>query len=81
MSLLKFKMFLIGKALEGSMTMSDIKRLKTLIFPHPEEVPLEYSPEFAEKIIAASREEFHEIDIDEMISQLDAMIAKARARN
>lgn len=42
--------------------------------------PLEYSPQFAERIIAASCGEFKEIDVDEMISQLDDMIAKTRAR-
>ncbi|MNC77041.1 hypothetical protein D3C75_1288940 [compost metagenome] len=42
--------------------------------------PLEYSPQFAEQIIAASCGEFKEIDVDEMISQLDDMIAKARSR-
>lgn len=42
--------------------------------------PLEYSPQFAERIIAASCGEFKEIDVDEMISQLDDMIAKARSR-
>ncbi|MCW2270736.1 hypothetical protein D3C77_203900 [compost metagenome] len=46
----------------------------------PGYTPLEYSPQFAEQIIAASCEAFHEIDVDDMISQLDAMIAKARAR-
>ena len=42
--------------------------------------PLEYSPQFAERIIAASCGEFKEIDVDEMIHQLDDMIAKARSR-
>jgi len=46
----------------------------------PAFTPLEYSPEFADRIIAASCGEFKEIDVDEMISQLDDMIAKARAR-
>jgi hypothetical protein len=46
----------------------------------PTFTPLEYSPQFAERIIAASCGEFKEIDVDEMISQLDDMIAKARAR-
>lgn len=42
--------------------------------------PLEYSPQFAERIIAASCGEFKEIDVDEMIRQLDDMIEKARSR-
>jgi hypothetical protein len=46
----------------------------------PSFTPLEYSPQFAEQIIAASCGEFKEIDVDEMISQLDDMIAKARSR-
>lgn len=40
----------------------------------------EYSPEFAEMIIAASCREMLEIDTDEMIAQLDVMIKNARAR-
>lgn len=43
-------------------------------------IALEYSPQFAERIIAASCEEFKEIDVDAMISQLDEMIASARLR-
>lgn len=43
-------------------------------------IALEYSPQFAERIIAASCEAFKEIDVDEMISQLDEMIASARLR-
>ncbi|WP_426160340.1 MULTISPECIES: hypothetical protein [Pseudomonas] len=46
----------------------------------PGYTPLEYSPQFAEQIIAASCGEFREIDVDEMISQLDEMIAQARSR-
>lgn len=46
----------------------------------PAFTPLECSPQFAERIIAASCGEFKEIEVDEMISQLDDMIAKARAR-
>lgn len=39
---------------------------------------LEYSPEFAERIIAASCGEFQEIDADDLLKQLDDMIAQAR---
>lgn len=46
----------------------------------PEGAALEYSPEFAERIIAASCGEFEEIDVDEMIAMLDVMIAQARSR-
>jgi hypothetical protein len=46
----------------------------------PGVTPPEYSPQFAERIIAASCGEFKEIDVDELISQLDDMIAKARSR-
>lgn len=41
----------------------------------------EYSPEFAEMIIATDcGDKWHEIDVDEMIAELDDMIQKARAR-
>jgi hypothetical protein len=46
----------------------------------PDYVPLEYSPAFAEMIIATSCEEFVEIDPDELIAQLDQMLAKARSK-
>lgn len=43
------------------------------------EVPdLEYSAEFAEKILAASRGNFVEVSADDLIAQLDDMLAKAR---
>lgn len=45
-------------------------------YPHPE-----YSAEFAEKILAASCGEFVEISADDLIAQLDEMLAKARAKN
>ncbi|MNE78800.1 hypothetical protein D3C80_1752360 [compost metagenome] len=38
----------------------------------------EYSPQFAEHIIAASCGPFQEIDADDLIKQLDDMIAQAR---
>ncbi|MFP3448470.1 hypothetical protein [Pseudomonas sp. SIMBA_067] len=38
----------------------------------------EYSPQFAERIIAASCGAFQEIDADDLIKQLDDMIAQAR---
>lgn len=41
---------------------------------------LEYSPQFAELIIAADCGEWHDIDTDDMIAKLDAMLTKARAR-
>lgn len=41
---------------------------------------LEYSPQFAELIIAAECGEWHHIDADDMIAKLDAMLKKARAR-
>jgi hypothetical protein len=43
----------------------------------PDYQPLEYSAEFAEKIIAASCGEFTEIDIDAHLAQLLAMASKA----
>ena len=45
-------------------------------YPHPE-----YSAEFAEKILAASCGEFVEISADDLLAQLDEMLAKARAKN
>ncbi|WEK30403.1 MAG: hypothetical protein P0Y58_26515 [Candidatus Pseudomonas phytovorans] len=39
---------------------------------------LEYSPQFAEHIIAASCGAFQEIDADSLIKELDEMIAQAR---
>lgn len=41
---------------------------------------LEYSPQFAERILAASCDEFVEIDVDDMIQMLDDMLAQARSR-
>lgn len=41
---------------------------------------LEYSPQFAELIIAADCGEWHDIDADDMIAKLNAMLKKARAR-
>jgi hypothetical protein len=43
----------------------------------PDYQPLEYSAEFAEKIIAASCEEFTEIDIDAHLAELLAKATKA----
>jgi hypothetical protein len=43
-------------------------------------VDLEYSPEFAEMIIAADCGEWTEIDPDDLIAQLDAMIEKAKRK-
>ena len=63
---------LVGEELEGAWS------FKTLDDTHSDYQPLEYSPEFAEKIIAASCGEFVEIDVDAFLAQLDAMIAKAQ---
>lgn len=52
---------------------------KTLDDTDTDYQPLEYSPEFAEQMIAASCGEFVEIDVDEFLAQLDAMIAEARS--
>lgn len=41
--------------------------------------PLEYSPQFAELITAAECGEWREIDADDLIAELDAMLMKARA--
>jgi hypothetical protein len=51
---------------------------KTLDKTRPDYQPLEYSAEFAEKIIAASCGEFVEIDVDDFLAQLDVMIANAK---
>jgi|GEM_PF-1864871 len=51
---------------------------KTVDKTSPDYQALEYSPEFAEKIIAASCGEFVEIDVDEFLAQLSDMIAKAK---
>ncbi|MFK8328617.1 hypothetical protein M2D63_001180 [Pseudomonas sp. BJa5] len=40
----------------------------------------EYSPQFAERIIAADAGEWTEVCPDELIAELDAMLAQARAR-
>lgn len=44
-----------------------------------ERVP-EYSPEFAEMIVAANCGNWTELDPDELIAQLDEMLRKANAR-
>ncbi|CAM3749499.1 hypothetical protein CCOS865_01239 [Pseudomonas reidholzensis] len=44
------------------------------------EQPTECSPAFAEMIIAADCGEWHALDADELIAELDRMIRKARAR-
>lgn len=63
---------LVGEEVEGEWL------FKTLDKTSPDYQPLEYSAAFAEKIIAASCEEFVEIDIDNFLAQLSAMIAKAQ---
>lgn len=63
---------LVGEEVEGEWF------FKTLDKTSPDYQPLEYSAEFAEKIIAASCAEFVEIDVDEFLAQLSAMIAKAQ---
>ncbi|MCK8688033.1 hypothetical protein, partial [Pseudomonas umsongensis] len=63
---------LVGEEVEGEWF------FKTLDKTDPDYQPLEYSAEFAEKIIAASCGEFVEIDVDDFLAQLDAMIAKAQ---
>lgn len=65
---------LCGKEVDGQWIYTAIDK------NDPGFTPLEYSPQFAERIIAASCGEFKEINVDEMISQLDDMIAKARSR-
>lgn len=40
----------------------------------------EYSPEFAEMIVAADCDNWTELDPDELIAQLDEMLRKANAR-
>lgn len=64
--------YLVGEDLGG------VWSFKTLDDTQRDYQPLEYSLEFAEKIIAASCEAFVEIDVDEFLAQLDAMIAKAQ---
>lgn len=63
---------LVGEELGGAWS------FKTFDDTRPDYQPLEYSPEFAEKIIAASCGEFVEIDADAFLAQLYAMIAKAQ---
>jgi hypothetical protein len=63
---------LIGEEIDGEWF------FKILDKTSPDYQPLEYSAAFAEKIIAASCEEFVEIDVDDFLAQLDAMIHKAR---
>lgn len=63
---------LVGEEIEGEWF------FKALDKNSPDYQPLEYSAEFAEKIIAASCEEFIEIDVDEHLAQLSAMIAKTK---
>ena len=63
---------LVGEEMEGEWL------FKTLDKTRPDYQPLEYSAEFAEKIIAASCGEFVEIDVDNFLAQLDVMIAKAQ---
>jgi hypothetical protein len=64
---------LVGEVQEGEWC------FKTLDDTDPDYQPLEYSPEFAEQMIAASCGEFVEIDVDEFLALLDAMIAEARS--
>ncbi|WCM49130.1 hypothetical protein OH720_19225 [Pseudomonas sp. WJP1] len=63
---------LVGEEMQGEWF------FKTLDKTRPDYQPLEYSPEFAEKIIAASCGEFVEIDVDDFLAQLDVMIANAK---
>lgn len=62
---------LVGEELNGEW------HYKTIDKNSPDYQPLEYSPEFAEKIIAASCGEFTEIDVDAYIELLMVMAAKA----
>ncbi|MBM3110468.1 hypothetical protein H8F21_19195 [Pseudomonas sp. P66] len=66
---------LVGEEVQGDWF------FKTLDKTSPDYQPLEYSPEFAEKIIAASCGEFVEIDVDAFLAQLSDMIAKAKSAN
>lgn len=65
---------LYGHEVEGQWMYTSIDK------NYPSWSVLEYSPQFAEKIIAASCEEFEEIDVDDLIKLLDVMIAQARSR-
>lgn len=63
---------LVGEEMQGEWF------FKTLDKTRPDYQPLEYSAEFAEKIIAISCGEFVEIDVDDFLAQLDAMIADVK---
>lgn len=65
---------LYGQEVDGQWTFTAIDK------SDPEYVHPEYSPQFAEMIIAASCREFVEIDPDELIAQLDEMLKKARSK-
>jgi hypothetical protein len=66
---------LMGQEVDGKWCYTAIDKTDP-DYPHPE-----YSAEFAEKIIAASCGEFVEISADDLIAQLDDMLAKIRAKN
>ena len=66
---------LIGQEVSGEWRFAAIDKTAP-DYPHPE-----YSAEFAEKILAASCGEFVELEADDLISQLDYMIAKARSND
>ena len=62
---------LVGQELDGEWY------YQTLDKNSPDYQPLEYSAEFAEKIIATSCEEFTEIDVDAYLAELLAKTTKA----
>ena len=66
---------LVGEEVDGEWCFTAIDKTD------PDYLHPEYSAEFAEKIIAASCGEFVEISADDLIAQLDDMLAKARAKN
>ncbi|MBU0525909.1 MAG: hypothetical protein KKC24_08505 [Gammaproteobacteria bacterium] len=66
---------LMGQEVRGEWCFTAIDKTDPA-YPHPE-----YSAEFAEKILAASCGEFVEISADDLIAQLDEMLAKARAKS
>lgn len=66
---------LLGQEVDGEWCYTAIDK-NDPDYPHPE-----YSAEFAEKILAASCGGGVEISADDLIAQLDDMLAKARAKN
>lgn len=77
-----------GEMFSALLSLQDGQRLKaedkggvwiyTAIDPEEAEIP-EVSPEFAEMLTAADCGEWHEIDVDVLLAELDEMIRKAKA--